>query len=90
MKLLLDVSHYYLKCGANEVKTKVRPRTEELWKALKQGKETNFHFAPVLSEKEEKSCYTSPISELGKQILVITVTVILSRKKNTKNLTAFS
>lgn len=55
MKLLLGLSHEYLKCGANEVKTKVRPRTEELWKGWKQGKERNLHFAPLLSERRGKA-----------------------------------
>lgn len=55
MKLLLGLSHEHLKRGANEVKTKVRPGTEELWKAWKRGKETNFHFAPLLSERRGKA-----------------------------------
>lgn len=55
MKLLLDLSHDYLKCGANEVKTKVRPGTEVLWKAWEWGKETNFHFAALLSERRGKA-----------------------------------
>lgn len=49
MKLLLDLSHDYLKCGANEVKTEV------LWKAWEWGKETNFHFAALLSERRGKA-----------------------------------
>lgn len=48
MKLLLDLSHDYLKCGANEVNTKLRPRIQVLVKAWKWGKETTIHFVVLL------------------------------------------
>lgn len=68
------LSQLWGKWGKNESDTRNRNAVE----SLEMGKGDKFSLCTSAIRKEGENCYTSPISELGKQILVITVTVILS------------
>jgi len=48
------------------------------------GDELSLHSTAISKKERGESCYASPISELGKQITVITVTVIISSLKTNK------
>lgn len=68
------LSQLWGKWGKNQSDTRKRNAVE----SLEMGKGDKFSLCTSAIRKERESCYTSPISELGKQILVITVTMILS------------
>lgn len=73
------LSQVWGKWGKNQSEAENRSAVE----SLGMGKGDKLSLCSTAIRKEGKSCYTSPISELGKQIPVITVTVILpSLKKN--------
>lgn len=82
------LSQTWGKWGKNQSETRNRSAVE----SLEMGKGDKFSLCTTAIRKEGRSCYTAPISELGKQILtVITVTVILSslkKKQKNNNLTA--
>lgn len=77
------VSQVWGKWGKNQSETQNRRAVER----LETGKGEKSSLCTTAIRKEGKSCYTSPISELGKQILVITVTLILSSLKKKPNKT---
>lgn len=75
------LSQVWGKWGKNQSEAGNRSAVE----SLGMGKGDKLSLCSTAIRKEGKSCYTSPISELGKQIPVITVTVILPSLKKKKN-----